>query len=178
MAEGLIVPTQSSQARGQQVAAAADFMGRLPAFPAASVAEILDIRNEIRDPLVRFRAGMVEVTQGLAVAAYETSFSGDVEQIYVAKVAPALLEINEAVRTNRYLRELLGEAITDMKTIIAAGLTLGFMGTADLAPLIAGGAAAATAAMTAAWNTAAKRRRIRQQQFYFLYGTQELLEGD
>jgi len=168
VAEGLIVPTQSAEARGRQVAAAADFMTRLPAFPAASVAEILDIRNALRDPLVRFRAAMVEVTEMLAAAAYETPFSGDLEQIYVEKVSPALLEVTEAVRTNRYLRELLGEAIMDMKTIATAVLTFGVTRTSDMAPLIAGGAAAATAAMSAAWNTAAERRRIRQQQFYLL----------
>jgi hypothetical protein len=172
------VPTQSSEARGRQVAAAADFISRLPAFPAASVKEILDIRNDLRDPLVRFRAGMVGVTRMLNAAAYEAPFSGEVEQVYVEQVAPALAEISEAVKDNKYLRELLGEAVTDMKTIATAVLTLGITRTANLTPLIAGGAAAATAAVTAAWNTAAERKRIRSQHFYFLYETQRLLESD
>jgi hypothetical protein len=177
VAEGLIVPTASSEARGRQVAAAADFMSRLPTFPAASIKEILDIRDELRAPLIRFRAGMVGLTRMLTAAAYEKPFSGEVEQVYVEQVAPALAEISEAVKDNKYLRELLGEAITDMKTIATAVLTLGITRTASLTPLIAGGAAAATAAMTAAWNTAAENKRIRRQHFYFLYETQRLLRS-
>jgi hypothetical protein len=178
VAEGLIVPTESADARGRQVGAAAAFMSRLPAFPGASVSEVLDIRDELRAPLVRFRAGVTETTHSLAARSYEGEFAGKVEQIYVEKVGPALLEIGEAVQANRYLRELLGEATTDMKTILTGVLTFGLARTSDMAPLIAGGAAAATAAVTAAWNTAAERRRIRQQRFYLLYETQQLLQGD
>lgn len=177
VAEGLIVPTESADARGRQVGAAAAFMSRLPAFPAATVREILDIRNELREPLVRFRAAMIEVTQTLGARSFEGGFAGEVEQIYVEKVGPTLLEIGEAVQENRYIRELLGEATTDMKTILTGVLTFGLTRTSDMAPLIAGGAAAATAAVTAAWNTAAERRRIRQQHFYLLYETQQLLKG-
>ena len=178
IAEGLIVPTQSADARGRQVAAATAFMSRLPAFPGATLAEILDIREELQDPLVRFREAMVEVTGSLAARSYDLAFAGEVEQIYVDKVGPALLEIGEAVQANRYLRQLLGEATTDMKTILTGVLTFGVTRTSDMAPLIAGGAAAATAAVTAAWNTAAERRRIGEQRFYLLYETQRLLADD
>ena len=178
VAEGLIVPTESADSRGRQAGAAAAFMSRLPAFPAATVSEILDIRNELSDPLVRFRAAMIEVTQSLAARSYQGAFAGEVEQVYVEKVGPALLEIGEAVQGNRYLRELVGEATTDMKTILIGVLTFGLTRTSDMAPLIAGGAATATAAVTAAWNTAAERRRIRQRRFYLLYETQRLLASD
>jgi hypothetical protein len=149
----------------------------MPAFPGASVSDVLDIREELREPLIRFRSAMVDVTQSLAPKAYEGAFAGEVEQIYVEKVGPALLEISEAVQANRYLRELLGEATTDMKTILTAVLTFGVTHTSDMAPLIAGSAAAASAAVTAAWNTTNERRRIRQKRFYLLYETQQLL-GD
>jgi hypothetical protein len=178
VAEGLIVPTKSADARGRQVGAAAAFMSRLPAFPGATVREVLDIRNELRDPLVRFRAAVMEVTQSLGARSYEGAFAGEIEQIYVEKVGQALLEMGEAVQANRYLRELLGEATTNMKIILTGVLTFGLTRTSDMAPLIAGGAAAATAAVTAAWNTAAERRRIRQERFYLLYETQQLLASD
>lgn len=178
VAEGLIVPTRSAEARGRQVGAAAAFMSRLPAFPGATISEVLDIRDELRDPLVRFRAGMAEATHSLATRSYEGEFAGEVEQIYVEKVGPALLEIGEAVQANRYLRQLLGESTTDLKTILTGVLTFGLARTSDMAPLIAGSAAAATAAVTAAWKTAAERRRIRQQRFYLLYETQKLLEHE
>jgi len=178
VAEGLIVPTQSADARGRQVAAAAALMSRLPAFPGATVSEVLDIREELQDPLVRFRAAMVAVTRSLATRSYDVAFAGEVEQTYVDKVGPALLEISEAIQANRYLRQLLGQATTDMKTILTGVLTFGLTRTSDMAPLIAGGAAATTAAVTAAWNAAAERRRIRQHWFYLLYETQRLLASD
>jgi hypothetical protein len=177
VAEGLITPTRAADSRGRQIGAAATLMSHLPAFPGASVSDVLDIREELREPLIRFRSAMVDVTQSLAPKAYEGAFAGEVEQIYVEKVGPALLEISEAVQANRYLRELLGEATTDMKTILTAVLTFGVTHTSDMAPLIAGSAAAASAAVTAAWNTTNERRRIRQKRFYLLYETQQLL-GD
>jgi hypothetical protein len=178
VAEGLIVPTGSAEARGRQVGAAAAFMSRLPAFPGATVSEVLDIRDELRDPLVRFRAAMAEVTRLLAARSFEGGFAGEVEQIYVEKVGTALIEIGEAVQANRYLRQLLGESTTDLKTILTGVLTFGLTCTSDMAPLIAGSAAAATAVVTAAWKTTAERRQIRQQRFYLLYETQQLLERE
>jgi hypothetical protein len=178
IAEGLIEPSALSNARGGQVAAASGLMSRLPAFPAATVAEILDIREELRKPLVRFRAAMIGLARLLQQPFYETGFREEVEQAYLEHVAPVLAEIEEAVQANSYLKRLVGAAIGDMKTLVTGVLTLGVTRTADLPPLIAAGAAALTATAEAAWEKNKAARRISAQQFYFLYRTAELLSDD
>jgi len=175
VAEGLIVPTEGARGRGKQVTAASEFMSRLPAFPAASIHEVLGIRDELKGPLVRFRAGMVEIADIIEAAPFEEGFQHEVQDIYVEKVGPALADMEDAVRQNAYLRQLLGSAVADMKTTLTGFITLGVTQTADLSPLIAAGAAAGAATIQAAWNKQMVARRIRQQQLYFLYRTEELL---
>lgn len=175
IAEGLIEPTALSNARGKQVTAASGLMSRLPAFPKASVEEILDIRRELAKPLIGFRAGMIKMARMMEQPFYEEGFQEEVEQAYVEHVAPALAEIGETVESNKYLKRLLGETIGDMKTIVTGVLTLGLTRAVDLPPLIAAGAAVLTAAAAAAWEKSKETKRISAQQFYFLYRTQELL---
>jgi hypothetical protein len=175
VAEGLIVPREGARGRGKQVTAASEFMSRLPAFPAASIHEVLGIRDELKGPLVRFRAGMVEIADIIEAAPFEEGFQDEVQDIYIEKVGPALADMEDAVRQNAYLQQLLGSAVADMKTILTGVITLGVTQTADLSPLIAAGAAAGAATIQAAWNKQMVARRIRQQQLYFLYRTEELL---
>lgn len=173
--EGLIVPAEGARGRGKQVTAASEFMSRLPAFPAASIHEVLGIRDELKDSLARFRAGMVQIANIIEAAPFEEGFQHEVQDIYVEKVGPALADMEAAVRQNSYLRQLLGSAIADAKTIVTGVLTLGVTQTADLSPLIAAGATVGAATIQAAWNKQMETGRIRQQQLYFLYRTGELL---
>jgi hypothetical protein len=175
IAEGMVEPAVTTSARGSQVAAAANFMSRLPAFPEATVADVLQVREDLRDALVRFRAGIANVTQTTERPFYEPGFRQEVEQIYVQHVAPSLLEIQESVRANAYLRRLLGAAVGDMQTILTGVITLAVTQAADLPPLIAGGAAALTTAARAAWEKSEGAKRVHEQQFYFLYRMEELL---
>lgn len=176
IAEGLFQATPLSRERGKQVAAASDILGLLPAFPKASVAEILDIRTELEAPLVRFRAAMVELGKLVESAAYEEGFADQVDELYRAKVAPALLEIEEQVRANSYLRVLVGEVVGDSKTLLAGVLGVGLAHAADVSQLVAGGVAAAGQAMAkAAWERQARGRKLSEHELYFLYRTEQLL---
>jgi len=175
VAEGLIEPLPASDSRARQVAAAASFMSRLPAFSAATLAEVLDVRKALSGPLVRFRAGVVEISELLTSRAFEEGFDAEVEQAYIQHIAPPLQEIEELVAANTYLRQLLGKTVADMKTTVTAVLTLGITRVADLPALIAGGAALLTAAASAALAKSEEAQRIRQERFLFLYRTQELL---
>src|SRR6266508_1224796 len=174
VAEGLIEPRPASDSRAKQVAAAARFMSRLPAFPQATVAEVLDVRKALSSPLVRFRAGITAISELLASRAFEEGFEAEVEQAYIRHIAPSLQEIEEAVAANTFLRQLLSKAVGDMKTIVTAVLTLGITRVANLPALIAGGAAVVTATASAVLAKSEEVQRIRQEQFYFLYRTQEL----
>lgn len=93
---------------------AAELFNYLPAFPLATVADILGIREELHRPFVRFRGAMTKAARSLEAAPFGTSFRSEVEYLYREEVAPAQLEIREAVGANTYLPQLLGESAKDV----------------------------------------------------------------
>ncbi len=176
IAEGLFRTAPVSRERGKQVAVASDLMARLPAFPKATVAEILDIRTELEAPLVRFRAAMIELGKLVESAAYEEGFADQVDELFRVEVEPALLEIEEQVRANSYLRVLVGEIVGDTKTLLAGVLGVGIAHAADVPQLVAGAGAAVGQAMAkAAWEKHSREGKISEHELYFLYRTEQLL---
>jgi hypothetical protein len=166
--------------RGKQASAAARFMEELPAFPDATVQEILDIRAELRDPLVRFRAAIAEMEKLIRSAAHEPDFQGEVEMIFHERVAPALLEIRELVHDNASLRRLTEAAVLDVKGILTATVTFGMTMHADMSALVAAaldvGIPVGAAAARAAWTKSEAARGIERHQLFMLYKTNKLLE--
>jgi hypothetical protein len=175
IATGLIAPLGGALDRGKQVGAATAHMYELPAFPGASVSEVIDIRVELLEPLVRFRTGVQEIADDIEADLLNDSFEEEVHEQYVAKVAPAVQEIRELIQQNRYLRQLLREVVTDGKTVLTGLLTLGVATIAHIPALIAAGAAAGQAAAEAAVRARQARDAARQRHFYILYRVQESL---
>lgn len=179
IAEGLFVPSADALDRGREVGAASEFMHYLPAFPPASVAEILDLRRELQSPLVRFRAAMVRVGNAINAASHEEEFRGEVERIYREEVAPAIEELREAVETNKYLWRLVGQTLKeDLPKWLGAGvLALAVTPTKHVDDLIVAGATVVQPAVKAAWEKYVSARDIRQHQYYFLYETDTRLRS-
>ena len=148
--------------RGKQVSMAAHFMEQLPAFPLASMAEVLDIRKNLANPLVRFRGAIIEIERGLTSSSFDQSFAVEVESIYLEKVAPALLEIDEQIGANPYLRELLGAAVDKTGALLAAFLAIGFATKTGMQDVVAAAIEAAFPltgiAAKGSWSYAEKRR--------------------
>ena len=176
VSEGLFVPSIAAEDRAKQLGLAAGFMGYLPAFPHASVSEILEIRHELREPLVRFRAAMVEMGHLARSQAYEAGFSAEVEQLYRAKVAPALQDLHEGIRANRYLRQLVGAVMDDMKAFLIQGaLALAVTPLSAVPALATAAIHVVTPAIQAAYRQRVKSDQIRKEQLYLLYRTEELI---
>jgi hypothetical protein len=176
IAEGLFSVGAGAVSRGKQVAAASEFLSYVPAFPAASIDEILDIREKLRDPLVRFRGAMVEVASLIDASPFQDEFDERVVDVYREKVAPAIQEIRERVEENAYLRRLVGEAVSDLPKWVGAGI-LGLATTpmGHIPEVIAAGAAVVEPAVKAAWSRHVEGRAIGAYQYYFLYETERLL---
>ena len=92
----------------------------MPAFPQASISDVLDIRDRLRPPLAQFRAAMVEIERLVDSAAHEEGFRAEVQEVFVEKVAPALQEIEERIKDDRYLRQLTGVVVGDAKAYAKA----------------------------------------------------------
>ena len=105
--------------RGKQSQLAASLFERLPNFDLANMSEILDIRRELQAPLVRFRASIVSISADIEAAPWTRDFWHDVEQVFRKQVEPALLDIEEAIRSNGYLRALVSR-FADAEKIASA----------------------------------------------------------
>ncbi|MFQ6329613.1 hypothetical protein ACLMAL_26230 [Nocardia sp. CWNU-33] len=184
---GIFVPVSSSRTRGRDASMADGLFDRLPNFEHATISEILDIRTELRSPLLRFRQGVRDISKDIETAPENTDFVHYIEDAWTHKVAPALDEIEEVIQQNTGLRSLMRKAIQDAagaagvlgtgSIVVAAGPAAG---TAAAATLLLGGAGATLGGFTLAGIRAflQEQEAIRSAtgtQFYFLYGTNSRL---
>lgn len=111
MGEGVI-------SRGKQISLATELFSKLPSFPGASLDEVLSIRSDLGEPLVRFRAAMVHLSNMIKESQFDDQFEERVQDINVQEVEPALMEIREALRDNSTMRRLQQTLFQDEKTNI------------------------------------------------------------
>lgn len=174
--EAVIEPSTYAARRGSEIGAATRFMGFLPHFPDLPMDEVLDLRNELRGPLVGFRSAMGELTRDFASRSFDDEFALEVADAWRHRVEPALVEIREALAEHGLLREVASVALGDPRRIlveaggvVAAGhgdlLSISEMMTAALAT----GIPIADVLGRAILNTRKARRHVRRNGFYFLH---------
>ena len=98
---------QVSRAKHSKLAS--EMIRRLPSFESATIEELLDIKTELGSPLIRFRRAMMEYSKTMSTVAWGSDFEIEAEEIYLEKFQTALLEIDEAVRSNKYLMKLVSK---------------------------------------------------------------------
>lgn len=179
LADGVWELGTTPRRRGKQVAAAAQLMDSLPTFPQASMSEVLDVRDSLRSPLRNFRAAVIQMERDIAAAAHEPDFTGEVEELYLEKVAPALEEIHEAIRSDRYLRALMEAGVADAHTYTTGVLAVAVALFTHIPHLAVAGTGLATSAVSAAakaaWKRSEGKREAERHQLFFLYRLRERL---
>ena len=173
----------SAGAQAAEVGLAGHFVGRMPAFPDATVAEIIDVRRGLQRPLVRFRGALAGMSRELEEAPW-AGFRNLADSLYRSEVGPALLDLEENTRDSGAL-SLLRHAALSGPPYAAAGSTvvIGLAGATvmpDLAALaLAVGSPFAMVAATAAQMV---KRQLRLQhergrnRFLFLYEANQGLQ--
>lgn len=121
--EGKITVSGVGIDRSKHSRLAAHLFERLPLFDAASVDEILDIRKELERPLVRFQAAMMKFSDDIRSAAWDKDFDSEAQQVFYREIEPAVLDIEDAVKTNRFFAALVRK-IADKPLALPAGSTL------------------------------------------------------
>lgn len=192
--EGVFHVPPGADDRAKQVHAAAAFMDRLPAFENASISEILQIREELGEPLVRFRAAMIKIGDLIEASPHEEEFRDQIDKLYGVQIAPALLEIDVRIRDNAYLHRLVGNLVPELGVVAGGVLTAVVARTADLPQLIAGvpsdpvsqaiayvgGVTSVTSlsafALKQVSEKAVESRNIQRQELYFLYRVAKLVD--
>jgi hypothetical protein len=153
--------------KGGEVALAGALLKPLPAFSRASIDEIVDIRNELKRPLDRFRARVVKIAQSLP--------SGEINDVVISEIwrkeiQPALDEIDELTEENSYLRQL-GDKVAEAKTMLPATATfaLGVAGLSGIAQVAAAAAGVAAVPLEALRVKRKQAADLRRKEFYFLW---------
>jgi hypothetical protein len=178
VAEGKVADVHA--ARSNEAAAAGQLIAGLDAFPRAAMDDLLDTRRQLEQPLVRFRAALATVTAQFEAAAWEEGFNREVEDLYRQQVAPALLEVQEALEELGALPTLMRLASSDRVAAVAAGLGLAAaaaVGYADLPAVVYGtpGAPLLAAGASEALQRRDVKRSAAQNSFYFLYAADRRL---
>lgn len=176
---GVVAPSESSVARGRHSGLASELMGRLPLFENATVKEILDIRRELENPLVRFRGAVIGFSEEIRAAAWDSDFASDADMVFRKEVEPAVLELEEDVKSNGDLNEL---ALRTFRPGDAAvGLGVMFTSLTHLpavaAVALGSGVAAAMTGRRAYEEWREDRKNMERNQMYFYYRSGERLLG-
>lgn len=145
---GHIQPSKVSKEQAKQVSLASELLVKLPRFDDASVDEILDIREELKKPLIRFRSGIVKFSREIESASWDSDFPYEANQVFVEHVEPAILEIEEVCRSTSFLAEFI-PTLAEKPAFPAVSSTLGILlASTDILPAVvttglgfAGGAA-------------------------------------
>ena len=162
---------------------------RLPAFETASIDEILDIRKELEDPLVRFRGKMLSYTQDIQLMPWDEDFQSECSILYEKEITPAVLEMSELTQENSILKNLGEEFVSDGQFMKSAGGLIVSIAAAGVIPsltdaistdvsIIGTAAAFGATKVAAAYNKyASKKKEIEKKDMFFYYKARKLLEG-
>ena len=181
VAEGRVVGAH--RPRAAEAGIAGRLIAQLEAFPDAEMDVVLDVRRQLQTPLVRFRAALASAGSQFESAAWDESFAREVDDLYRREVAPALLEVREAL-DELGARPTLLRAAGRKETVGAIGASLalaaaGGIAQVDLPALIYGtpGVGAAVSAAAEAAGRRGTRRQASRNAFYFLYQANAGLTG-
>lgn len=174
---GIIPVSDLGIARGKEVGLAADLFKRLPLFPRASVNEILDIRRELDGPLRQFRSAMLRFSGNIKNASWDEEFDQSAELVFRQEVAPAILNIEAEVKSNRFMMELTERLVpVGAAGVSVLAVAMSNLPSSALAALALGGATVASGTLVQAYRAYVKKRQeIEQNNLFFYYKASQLL---
>ena len=178
--EGRLHTTPAQTERAKHLGLAANLLERLPSFDEATSKELIDIRRELDAPLIKFRRAMIQFSAEIGSASWDVDFPIEADKVFREKVQPAVLEIEEAVQSNNYLKELARCAIDkplEVTGTSALGLVMSkatFLGDVGLSAMGVG-LGAGIVALKAWQEHIEKRKDIENNQVFFYYKAQKTL---
>lgn len=174
IAEGRIDPGRFGPTRSANASLSERFLAQLPTFPAASVDEVVGIRDDLRGPLARFRSELTTIVTDLSTNAWDEDFGDFAQQAWVQRAAPAIREIEELAQERKLLVTYGPEAIGATGAI--AGLYAG-VSTGSLTAGIGMAATGGVAALAGQRKRQSVNKVIRANPYFFLYDTNDRLSG-
>jgi hypothetical protein len=170
-----ITPGMTGMDKGKQTQLARYLLERLPLFEKASVNEILDIRRELDKPLTRFRSAIVDFSEDIKSTPWGRDFPPEAEKIYVRDVKPAMLDMEEAVQSNKFLANLIRK-LAERPIVLPAGslLSIAVSQLSSLPKELVTGLGISLASAPLIYEAyeewSRRNRDIEQNKLYFYYG--------
>jgi len=155
---------------------------RLPNFENATIDEILDIRKTLGKPLIRFRSAIIDISDYIRYKPWDEGFYYDIEKLFYQRIEPAVLEIEEECKSNKYLSKLLLNIVAKRAWEIPAGGIGGVIISklAEVSNISATAIGLAIGTGTVAFNALnewkEKTKEIEKNQMFFYYKTGEILK--
>jgi hypothetical protein len=161
--------------RGKQTELARYLLERLPLFEKASIDEILGIRKELEKSLVRFRSAIIDFSDKIKSTPWGKDFPPEADKIYLRDVKPALLDIEDAIQSNKFLTTVLTKfmekpAMLPETSVFSLAISQFSSLPKELAAGLGVGIASASIIYDAYNEWARKNQAIEQNKLYFYYG--------
>ena len=178
--EGFFKYSNSDSEKSRHIGFVSDLIQRLPTFEEASIDEVLDIRKELEKPLIRFRSAMIKYSEEIKHEVWEEEFINDAEKIFLREIEPAILDIEEAVKSNKYLSHLVTGLLNKPMVIPSTsglGVLISSLSNFPKFSAAALGLIAGTGliAYNACKEWEEKSDQLKRAQLYFYYKTGKLL---
>lgn len=160
----------------------------LPSFEYATINEILDIRKELANPLVRFRNKLASFNDKIEAMPWDDEFQFECLKLYQQEVAPEVLEIDELTKESGFIKNMGYSFLTDESALKNAGgliVSIAMGGvisafsdilSADQALITSTGAYAISKIAAAFKEYREKQNDIMKKDMYFYYKAGKILE--
>lgn len=180
--EGLVTMPERATVNAEEAVLGTGLIARLPAFTAAPVDEVIDLRRDLEEPLGRYRRKVAELRGLLLAGPFDPNISAEVDSVWRLEVDPMIADLREAMAEHGLIREFLrsiGESPADFAKGVLLPTALGVF-TADALEVT--GAAGITAGLITPAVAAVRQRSVglaaaRRNDFYYLYEVNRRLGG-
>lgn len=170
--------SEAATGRGRHSGLASDLLRRLPLFEQATISEVLDIRRDLRNPLLGFRQAVARFARQVRSAAWHEDFEAEADALFHEEVEPEVEKIEHAVRENSSYAELGRRLVRHSGTGLVSGAVGGFLANASSlaevsAAALVGGVG--TPLMKALVDKNQRLRDLEENQVFFYYAAGEVL---
>lgn len=156
--------------RSSRAVVGAGLVERLPTFPYAPMAEVLEAREELAEGRAAYRSSIKELAGKLHSSALEPTLSSEIDELWHDLVRPTLRNLRKTVSTSRIAWAAGKRVITEASGI--PSILVAVVGLSELANALPSPTAAATAvgriAAAGAQEAFQARAAVRQHELVYL----------
>jgi hypothetical protein len=180
--DGAISSSKIRLRQANHSALAANLLQRLPDFSSTPIDALLDIRNELRPSLSRFRSGIVSYSKEIQSAPWDKDFAAEADEIFIEKVKPGIDEIEEMISSNKPILDCIMQGLTNSKSLLGGTLGLVVDNQVSLPKYITIGLGYTLPTAYSLWQEFKNRfvgtKEAQKHNLYFYYRLRDKVQGN